>query len=86
MSKQEELLNKIREDCKNLGSILETHIRTYIIVAGTEDLEKLLNDIFDDLKIKTIKLIPKYKYRIYGKSPIKAKEDKRNGHKEGTIG
>ena len=78
MSRKEEILDKIRQDCKNFGSMIETYVRTYIIVTGTEDLEKLLNDIFDDLKIKRIKLIPKYKYRIYGKSPVKEKEDKNN--------
>jgi hypothetical protein len=54
--------------------MLETYVRIYIIVAGTRDLEKLLNNIFSDLKIKKVKLIPKFDYRTYGKSPIKARE------------
>lgn len=67
---------EIREEYKeiycNTYSELKTSIDIFIILYGTESLEKLLNEIFKERKIKRIAI--KNNYRLnkkFGINPIK---------------
>ena len=50
-------------------AILKSRISGYILFFGTDNLERVLNDIFDDIQVKKIKLETKYKL---SKKTIKA--------------
>lgn len=59
--KEINIVPELKAEYRSMGLFLRQKVLNYIMLFGTECLEKLLNDLFEGMQIKNIKIRSKHK-------------------------